>query len=78
MREMDILSPEGAQHLQAQAVFLPGAMGEFEVLQNHAPIISVLTKGKIKWRCGDENFSREISGGVARVKDNRIEVCVKD
>lgn len=78
MIEVDILSPEGAQHLEAQAVFLPGVMGEFEVLQNHAPIISVLTKGEIKWRSGDETLSLGINGGVARVKDNKIEVCVKD
>ncbi|MCQ2177200.1 MAG: hypothetical protein MJY41_04585 [Bacteroidales bacterium] len=78
MIELEILSPDGAQRLEADAVFLPGAMGEFEVLNNHAPIISALVKGSIKWRNGSETSCLEISGGVARVKDNKIQVCVQN
>lgn len=78
MIELDILSPEGVQHLEAEAVFLPGEMGEFEVLENHAPIISVLSGGSIKWRNGGEISCLEIGGGTAMVEDNKIKVCVKD
>lgn len=77
MIKVDILSPEGSRHLEADAVFLPGVMGEFEVLRNHAPIISVLAAGKVKWRVGEKMDSLEIPGGVVRLKDNAMQICVE-
>jgi F-type H+-transporting ATPase subunit epsilon len=53
-------------------VQLPGTKGSFEVLNNHAPIISTLTKGKIKVtdRSGIQSF--EIMAGVVEVLKNKI------
>tara|TARA_B100000674_G_scaffold94691_1_gene67390 strand:- start:1235 stop:1471 length:237 start_codon:yes stop_codon:yes gene_type:complete len=51
----------------------PGTDGEFGVLNNHAPIISTLTKGTIE--VTDINNLRnsfEINGGVIELKNNKI------
>lgn len=72
-----ILTPEWNKSFDAEAVFLPGAIGEFEVLENHAPIISALTSGAVKWRSGGRLESQLIKGGIARVSNNEIEVCVE-
>jgi len=50
MIRLRILTPSSNREHQATAVFLPGAAGAFEVLPSHAPIISALTAGEIRWR----------------------------
>lgn len=58
---------------------LPGIDGSFEVLNNHAPMISVLKKGTIKLiNKGEkeENFY-EINGGVIEVLNNKVLVLAE-
>ena len=62
----------------AQAVFLPGVRGPFEVLPRHAPLVSLLEEGSVRLRLsGGEERSFTIPGGVARVFNNRIALCVE-
>lgn len=77
MIKVDILTPEWSRRLEVDAIFLPGAMGGFEVLVNHAPIISTLTAGRIRWRRGTEEESLEINGGVMRLEKNEMQICVE-
>ena len=76
---LDILTPSGSlvRGAQVSAVFLPGALGQFEVLAGHAPIISSLVKGKVIYRTGTGEESVEISSGFAMVEKDRIKVCVE-
>lgn len=61
----------------ADIVTLPGEMGSFTVLKNHASIISVLVPGKIKYlKEGGEGNEIEIKGGLADVDNNVISVCI--
>ena len=76
MISVDILSPRVSRHLDVDCIFFPGVLGEFEVLRNHAPIISLLEAGKIKWRVAGKEDSMDVSGGVVMVKDNAIKVCI--
>lgn len=58
---------------EADVVQLPGKDGSFEILNNHAPIISVLRKGKVKIVGKDKNTQFfEINGGVIEVLKNKI------
>jgi F-type H+-transporting ATPase subunit epsilon len=58
---------------EADLVQLPGKDGSFEILNNHAPLISVLKKGKIKVVDKNKNTQFfEISGGVIEVLRNKI------
>ncbi len=59
------------------SIKVPGKDGEFEILNNHAPIISTLIKGEIRIISTDqktENF--QISGGVIEMQKNNIIVLV--
>lgn len=73
-----ILSPEGTVFEgNADAIFLPGAECPFEVLPDHAPIISTLSKGEIRWRNAGSEESVAVTGGVVRVKSNLVQVCAE-
>lgn len=63
---------------EAEMVTLPGVLGSFTVLKNHASLISVLTKGKVVYRSSEEEAENaiEIQGGIADVDNNVISVCV--
>ncbi|MBO4965606.1 MAG: F0F1 ATP synthase subunit epsilon [Muribaculaceae bacterium] len=62
---------------EADLVNLPGEMGSFTVLKNHASLISVLVPGKIRYkREGGAGDEIEIKGGLADVDNNVISVCI--
>ena len=72
-----ILTPEGTLHDgAATAVFLPGTVSPFEVLPDHAPIISALSAGDIRVVDGEERRFA-IRGGVVKVRNNEIIACVE-
>ena len=62
---------------EVTSVTLPGSMGEFTVLKNHASLLSTLTAGTISYTdAGGEQKTTEITGGIADVDNNVIAVCV--
>lgn len=58
-------------------VTLPGTLGPFVVLRNHAPIISSLEQGEISYLREGERFSCPISSGFVEVEDNVVCACVE-
>jgi F-type H+-transporting ATPase subunit epsilon len=58
------------------AVTLPGVMGSFQVLKNHAALIAALMAGKMSYVVDGKTVERDIHGGVADVKDNVVSVCL--
>ena len=61
-----------------QLVQLPGIDGLFEVLNNHAPLISVLKKGQIKVELKQEGPKFfDIKGGVIEVLNNNVLVLAE-
>ncbi|MCS7018272.1 MAG: ATP synthase F1 subunit epsilon [Cytophagales bacterium] len=77
--QVEIITPdkkvfEGA----ASGIQVPGTAGSFEVLENHAPIISVLEKGKVRVRIPDGSYQYfAIDGGVIEVLKNRVIVLAE-
>ena len=59
------------------AVFLPGSAGAFEVLPGHAPIVSTLDAGKLRWRTGDTESGQSVSGGAIILENNELTVCAQ-
>ena len=59
-----------------ESVTLPGVMGSFQVLNNHAALIAALIAGKMSDVAEGNTVEREIHGGVADVKDNVVSVCL--
>ena len=71
---LEIITPEKKLFEgKVKAVLLPGKTGKFEVLNNHAPIISSLTKGQVKVTDGDNQIKFfEIHGGVIEMQNNKM------
>lgn len=62
---------------EVSSVTLPGTMGEFTVLHNHASLLATLSAGTIRYAdATGETLSTEIGAGIADVDRNVITVCV--
>lgn len=61
---------------EAERVTLPGASGEFTVLDHHASLISTLTDGVVEYVSGGETHTVAVSGGFVDVDNNRVAVCI--
>ncbi|MDO4510506.1 MAG: F0F1 ATP synthase subunit epsilon [Bacteroidales bacterium] len=60
-----------------ESVTLPGAIGSFQVLKNHAALISSLVAGTMTYVLENgETETREIAGGVADINSNVVSVCL--
>ena len=57
---------------EVDAVSVPGAKGSFQMLNNHASIISTLINGKVKvmGKNGEESF--DVKGGVVEMLNNKV------
>ncbi len=58
-------------------VTLPGTSGMFTVLKNHAPMISMLTNGKLTYVTDGKEKDVMIQGGFMKIDKNVISVCVE-
>lgn len=75
---LDVISPERTLvHAAVEAVELPGTKGRFEVLLDHAPLISSLEKGVIAYHNGEGTDKVAISSGFVEVNDNHVVACVE-
>ncbi len=84
---LEIVSPEATLFAgEVTSVTVPGINGEFQMLKDHAPVVSLLQEGKVKID-GDvsidedyeSRFSKEdgktmlaISSGTIEMKDNKV------
>jgi F-type H+-transporting ATPase subunit epsilon len=58
---------------EINSVTIPGTSGAFEVLKDHAPIISTLESGKVIVRsAGSQAETFNIKGGVVEVIQNKV------
>ncbi len=71
---IEIITPEKTVFTgKVDLVQLPGIDGSFEILNNHAPLISVLQTGKIKVMDSDKKLQYfEVNGGVVEVTKNKV------
>lgn len=60
-----------------ESVTLPGTVGSFTVLNNHAPIISSLETGKISYKDANGKTDITVKSGFAEVQNNVLSVCVE-
>lgn len=78
MLHLRIVSPEKVEyHGVVESILVPGTMGQFEILTDHAPIISTLQKGTVEIRTQEEKDSLEILGGFVEVQKNQVSLCVE-
>lgn len=62
---------------ETDMVSLPGEMGNFTVLNNHASLISTLLAGKVEYKTSDGILqSIEVKGGLVDIDNNVVSVCI--
>jgi len=85
---LEIVSPEATLFSgEVTSVVVPGVNGDFEMLNNHAPLVSILKEGNVKitgnieldeavqdrFTKGDKNTTLlKISSGTIEMKDNKV------
>lgn len=85
---LEIVSPEATLFSgEVESVIVPGSAGSFQMLNNHAPIVSTLKEGvvtisgkieiqdglKNKFKKQDENTTLfEISSGTVEMRNNKL------
>jgi F-type H+-transporting ATPase subunit epsilon len=86
---LEIVSPEATLfNGEVTSVAVPGVDGEFQMLNNHAPIVSILAKGNVKingvnlkiekqfldkfQKINDQNYWLYIQSGTIEMNDNKI------
>lgn len=62
---------------EVNSVTIPGTLGSFQVLKNHAPLISSFEIGIIRIRRESEIFEYSTSGGIFEVKNNNAIVLAE-
>lgn len=50
----------------------PGSDGSFQVLNNHAPLVSLLAEGVVEYKTNNLRQSVRITGGVVEVLKNKV------
>ena len=76
--QLTIVSPEKELFQgEVNQITLPGGMGSFTILPQHAPIVSSLTQGKLTYVTADgTSKDLEIAGGFVEMNDNNVSVCI--
>lgn len=70
---LEIITPDKKVfHGEVSQASFPGASGAFQVLKNHAPLVSALAKGTVTYTTNEGKQSLEVDGGVVEVRENEI------
>ena len=78
MLQLKIVSPEKVIFTgEVLSVLVPGTLGSFEILNDHAPIISSLEPGRVEYATAEGRESFDIIGGFVEVKKNNVSLCVE-
>ena len=76
---LEIIAPDQKLYSgEVDLIQVPGSKGSFEILRNHAPIISTLEQGQI--RIVDQKGGTilfDVDGGVIEAKNNKIIVLAE-
>ena len=71
--QLEIITPDKKVYSgEATSVSVPGTSGRFQLLKNHAPIISTLLNGKVKVRDKEGEKIFNVNGGVIENLDNKV------
>ncbi len=75
---LEIVTPERlAFSGEVDTVVLPGIDGELGVLPHHAPLVSTLGVGELRYRTGGREESFAIAGGFLQVRPDKVVVMAE-
>ena len=74
---VDVITPDKTLFSgELELVRVPGIDGSFEILNHHAPLVSILVKGTLKL-VGEKTQEIEINGGVIEVNNNTVKILAE-
>ena len=77
---LEIVSPEATLFSsEVDSIVVPGVVGEFEMLKNHAPIVSLLKKGTVKIKTHNQSpiDYEELHANVVPLSNDKKTLTVK-
>ena len=75
---LKIVSPEKTVFDgEVESVAVPGTMGAFVILKDHAPIISTLQEGIVEYGSDGSKSQLAIKAGFVEVQKNKVNLCVE-
>jgi len=79
MLKVSVISPEAVLFEgEAASVVAPAFDGEVGILENHAPMMSLLGQGELRVAGGGPDRSFGINGGFLQVVDNTVRVVTEN
>lgn len=77
---LEIISPEKKVFSdEVKIITVPGTLGSFQMLKNHAPIVSTLEKGDIIIKKNDDiEIKISIKSGLLECKKNHICILIEE
>lgn len=85
---LEIVTPEATLlHTDVDLISVPGINGEFQMLNNHAPIVSLLVEGNVKFKGANVvieeqykskftnikgDYTLAIKSGTIEMKENKV------
>ncbi|RLD46740.1 MAG: hypothetical protein DRI86_02315 [Bacteroidetes bacterium] len=76
---VDVITPDKTLFSgNAGLVRIPGIDGSFEVLDHHAPLVSIIVKGTVTIIDDKkQNHDIEVNGGVIEVNNNTVKILAE-
>lgn len=76
---LEIVTPdEKVFEGEVTSATFPGSDGSFQILNNHAPMVSILGKGDIRYaQEKKDEVQILVEGGVVEVMNNKVNVLVE-
>ena len=72
---LDIVTPEKkAFSDEIDSVVVPGAEGELGILKSHAPLVTTLRPGELRYLTGGLETSLAIGTGIVEISNDRVSV----
>ncbi len=75
---LEIITPDkNVFEGEVDIITLPGKNGEFQLLNDHAPLVSTLAKGNLTFEQNGSKNSLLVDGGVIEVVNNKVLVLAE-
>ncbi|QJD78687.1 ATP synthase F1 subunit epsilon [Spirosoma rhododendri] len=75
---LDIITPDRKVFSgEATSITFPGSEGQFQVLNDHAPLVSTLDRGPIVVQSASGQQTFNVDGGVVEVLQNNVLVLAE-
>lgn len=62
---------------ESESVTFPGINGSFDVLPHHAPLITALQKGSIRYLVNGTKYEQSIGSGFVKIENDILTACVE-